>query len=125
MPSMRVRRWIYAILAIPACLVWLPIAVVGVLLGVGWFGLLAIGSLLRCIYALPTHPLNRFIHSAFILIGIFLMAGLFWVWPGSANDRVMFWIERGSGSLLIGLGAAILFEMHARGPGSQRLSHPA
>lgn len=90
---MRIRRLIYAILAIPACIVWFPIAAFGVLAGVGWLGLLAIGSLLRCIYALPAHPLNRFIHSAFILIGMFLMAGLFWVWPGSASDRVTFWIN--------------------------------
>ncbi len=121
MPSLRVRRWIYAGLAIPACLIWFPIAAFGVLVGVGWFGLLAIGSLLRCIYVLPVHPLNRWIHSAFILIGMILMAGLFWVWPGSGYDRVTFWIERGSGSVLIVLGAALLVEMHARRPGSERL----
>lgn len=121
MPSLRIRRLIYAALAIPACIVWLPIAAFGVLVGVGWFGLLAIGSLLRCIYAIPAHPLNRFIQSTFILIGMLLMAGWFRVSPADRNHGMAFW----SGALLVGLGAAMLAEMHARGPGLQRFPRAA
>lgn len=112
--SLRARKAVYLMLALAACVVWLPLAFAGIAFIVGAVGLLSIGALLRCIFALPvTSRFSRRYFSAAISVGIALMCSfiLFPIFGGEARTSALPVV---SGLTLVAVGVAVLTEMYAK-----------
>lgn len=113
--SLKLRKVLYASLALAGCVVWVPLAFAGIALLVGAVGLVSIGALLRAIIALPiTDKFRRRYFSAAIGIGIALMGGLFLLAVFDSRPRALM-VPLVSGVLLVGVGVAVLAEINCVG----------
>lgn len=111
---LRTRKAIYLTLTLAACVVWLPLAFVGIAFIVGAVGLLSIGALLRCIFALPvTSIFSRRYFSAAISVGIVLMC-CFVLFPFFSGELRTSLLPAVSGLALVAVGVAVLTEMYAK-----------
>jgi hypothetical protein len=109
MPSLRIRKRIYYCLAVPCCVFWIPLSLLGVIMIAGIFGLLSIGALLRCIAALPvTDRIARYYYSAAIAVGMLLMAAF--IAKAIADDVYLYSAVAGVG--LMAVGAMVLAELY-------------
>lgn len=112
--SLRVRKAIYLTLALVACVVWVPLSLVGIAFFVGAVGLLSIGALFRCILALPvTSSSSRWYFSVAISVGIVLMC-YFTLYPFFSGEPRSSLLPVVSGLVLVVVGVAVLTEMYAK-----------
>ena len=112
MIPLRIRKVLYLCVAVPACAFWIPVSILGIAILVGIVGLLSIGSLLRCIGALPvTSRFARNYHTAAISVGLLLMSGFIAL---SIVEKASYISLIVSGVALLVVGAAVLVELHAQ-----------
>jgi hypothetical protein len=112
--TLRSRKTIYLALTAAACVVWIPVTLAGMVFAVGILGLLSIGALFRCIFALPvTRNSSRKYFSVAIAAGIALMCG-FVLLPAFSSDQGAPLLPVLSGLVLTAVGLAVLVEMHAK-----------
>lgn len=111
---LRSRKMIYLALATIGSVVWIPLAFAGIALVIGAFGLLSIGALFRCIFALPvTSKFSRRYFSVAISPGIILMFG-FVLLPAVSRETPASALLVLSGLVLVVVGFAVLVEMHTK-----------
>lgn len=68
---MRTRKIVYTVVTIIAAVIWLPIMLPGMIVGIGALGLFCVLSLLRCIWVIPVkRGFVRGYYTATIVLGI-------------------------------------------------------
>lgn len=113
-PTLRARKTIYTVVTIIAGVSWLPIMLLGMIVGVGALGLFCILSLLRCIWVMPVESgFVRGFYTATISLGIILLSAcLAVVAIGLRPLTTGTWILLVSGALLVALGLLVLLELY-------------
>lgn len=111
-PSLRVRKVLYLVLAIPSAIVWFPISVLGLGFFVGAIGVVALPVLIRCVLKLPISGAGaRRYYGALVFLGVSAMGILLVAYLASGGETVLLVVT--TGVALLCVGCAVLVEIMA------------
>lgn len=109
-PSLRWRKALYLVLAIPSAIIWFPVSVLGLGIFIGAIGVVALPVLVRCIIKLPIEgdPARRY-YGSLIFLGELTLGILMAAYLVSGEEVVLPVVL--SGIALLTVGCAVMVEM--------------
>ena len=111
-PSLKCRKALYLVLAIPSAVVWFPISVLGLGFFVGAIGVVALPVLVRCILKLPiSDGRARRYYGVLIFLGVAAMGILLAAYMAAGGEIILLVVA--SGVALLCVGCAVLVEIMA------------
>jgi len=114
MVTLCTRKTVYKTVTIIAGLIWLPLMVVGLIVGIGVLGLFCIVNLLRCISEMLIEGgFERGLYTVTMLLGIVLMSTCMGVIVAATDGLTgVEWVLLISGATLVVLALLVFAELY-------------